>query len=103
MVVCPAGADEGELLSIGHPDVLHLGRMMKKPAAFRLLGVHPVNGAALVCPDLLQVPDGAKLDLVGHGLVPEAPDRVDVVVLRERLGEFAGAAGDEVDDAAGEV
>ena len=45
----------------------------------------------------------ASLYQCGVGWIAEAPDGVDVVVLGERLCQFCGAAGDDVDDAAGEI
>jgi hypothetical protein len=47
-------------LAVGDPDVFYLVRVMEKPAALALVGVEPVNGAAFVGEDLLQVADGER-------------------------------------------
>src|SRR5438477_2349106 len=44
-----------ELLAVRNPDVLHLGGMLEKPSTLALVHVEPVNGAAFVGKDLLQI------------------------------------------------
>src|SRR5258708_36250397 len=45
------------LFAVRNPDVLHLGGVLQKPASLSQLGVEPVDGAAFVCPKLLQIAD----------------------------------------------
>jgi len=44
-----------------------------------MLRIEPVDGFALVGPDLLQITSRAELDERGGGLISEAPDGVHVV------------------------
>ena len=44
-----------ELLPVGHPDILHLSGVLEKPSVLPLLRVEPVNGAAFVGKNLLQI------------------------------------------------
>src|ERR1022692_2859520 len=46
------------LFAVRNPDVLPLSGVLQEPAAFRLLRVEPVDDAALIRPDLLQVSGG---------------------------------------------
>src|SRR5215469_7041717 len=77
--------------------------MLQIPEAFAVLRVEPVDGTTLVGPDLLQITSGTKLSHRCGRFIAEAPDGIDVVVLRESLTQFHGAARYKVDDAAGEV
>jgi hypothetical protein len=52
LVVLSAGWGEF-LLAVRNPNVFHLHSVIEKPAAFALLHVEPVNGAAFVGEDLL--------------------------------------------------
>src|SRR5260370_23334172 len=87
------------LLAVGHPDVFHLHGVVEEPAAFALPRVKPVDDAAFVGEYLLQIAYREGFHVRGAGFIREAPDRVDVVVLGERLHQFRGAAGDDVYDA----
>src|ERR1035441_4646146 len=93
----------GTLFPVGNPDVLNLRSMAQEVAAFGLLRVVPVDGVAVGGPGLLHVADAGELDHGGCRLVAEGPDGVDVVVVGERLANLGGAAGDDVDDTAGQV
>src|SRR2546423_5868012 len=44
-----------ELLAVGDPDILHLSGVLEKPSALCLLHIEPVNGAAFIGKDLLQI------------------------------------------------
>ena len=87
------------LFAVGYPDVFDLRGVAEEPAALRLRWIEPVDGAAVVAEDLLQVSDGCGRG----GFIAEAPDRVDVIVLGEHLAQLAGLAGDEVHHPAGEI
>jgi len=51
------GYTEELLFAVRNPDVLHLGGVLKKPATLSQFGVEPVDGAAFVRPNLLQIAD----------------------------------------------
>jgi hypothetical protein len=51
----PGQTQVRDLLAVGYPDVFYLGRVLKKPAAFGRFGIEPINGAALVRPDLFEI------------------------------------------------
>src|SRR5581483_3716172 len=44
------------LLAIRDPDILHLRRVLEKPAALALLRIEPIDRATFVRPHLLQIP-----------------------------------------------
>src|SRR5216684_5324231 len=73
------------LFAVWNPDVLDLGGVLKKPAALSQLGVEPVDSAALVRPNLLQIADRHRLGCGGAALIAKAPDGIDIVVFGERL------------------
>ena len=54
-------------------------------------------------PRRLEIAGGKRFYLRRAGRVPDVPERVDAVVLGERLGERIGFAGDDVDDAGRDV
>jgi len=59
-------------LAVRDPDILHLGGMLQEPAAFALLHVKPVDGAAFVGEYLLQIADGCGFCRgLGANLIPE--------------------------------
>jgi hypothetical protein len=43
------------LLAVGNPDIFYLDGMLEKPSALGEFGIKPIDGAALVCPNLLQI------------------------------------------------
>ena len=45
----------GSLFAVGNPDVFHLDGVIEEPAAFPLLHVEPVDGAAFVGEGLLEI------------------------------------------------
>src|SRR5437870_11478428 len=90
-------------LPVRHPNIFYLDGMLKEPAAFALLYVKPVNGAALVSEDLLEISNRERLRGCGAGFVGKAPDGIDVVVLGERFQELALVADDDVHCAAGQI
>ena len=55
------------------------------------------------CPRRLEIAGRSRLDLRRAGRVADIPERVDAVVLGERLGERVRFAGDDVDDAGGDI
>src|SRR5437764_1283954 len=58
--------------SVGNPDVLDLHGVVEEPAAF-------------IRENLLQVSNGQRFRRWGPRFIGEAPNRINVVVLRERL------------------
>src|ERR1700739_4149788 len=62
------------LLSVGDPDIFYLDGVFEEQVSFALCGAEPVEGAAIVGPDLFQVSDGERLRLRAGSLVAEAPD-----------------------------
>src|SRR5437868_4142079 len=77
--------------------------MLQEPATLALSVVKPVNGAAFVGENLLEVANGKRLYLGGGSLIEEAPHSIEVVVLGEHLHQLGVAAGDDVDHTARQV
>src|SRR2546430_5257459 len=77
-----------ELLPVGYPDILHLSGVVEKPSALPLLHVEPVNGAALIGKDLLQIAGRKRLGRKRAGFVSETPDGIDVIVLSKNFEEL---------------
>jgi hypothetical protein len=46
-----------KLFPVRHPNVLNLRGMLQEPASLGHFGIEPVDGAAFVGEDLLQIPD----------------------------------------------
>ena len=90
-------------LAVRHPNILYLGRMLQEPAAFALLHIEPVNGAAFVGENLFKIPNRVSLGGNGAGFIRETPDSVNVVVLGESLQQLGCVAGDDVDCSAREI
>src|SRR5437773_5433116 len=90
-------------LPIRHPNIFYLDGMLKEPAAFALLYVKPVNGAALVSEDLLEISNRERLRGCGAGFVGKAPDGIDVVVFGERLQKLALVTSNDIHCAAGQI
>ena len=88
---CRTGAESrvsAQLLAIRNPDVLHLCGMLQEPSSLALLRVEPVDGAAFVGEHLLKVSNRKRLRRNRAGLVREAPDGVDIVVLGDRFEQL---------------
>src|SRR5580658_5224084 len=86
------------LLAVRHPDIFDLTGVLQIPAAFTVPRIGKIDFAALVGPDLLQVPGRQRL---GHGTklrIPVAPKRSYIVVFGQYLQQFGCRAGDQVDD-----
>ncbi len=91
------------LLAVGDPDVFYLVGVLEVPAAFGVARVEEVEFAAFVGPDLFEIADGEQLGGGAESGVAVAPERVEIIVFGENLQEFAGAAGDDVQGAAGKI
>ena len=76
------------LFAVGNPDIFHLRGVLQKPASFRDSRIEPVDRAAFVGPDLLQISDGHGFRRSSDGLVSVAPDGIDVIVLRQHLEQL---------------
>src|SRR5580692_462620 len=72
-------------LAVGNPDDLYLGCVLQKPSAFALFHIEPVDRAAFVGEDLLQIPGRKRFCRGRVGFVSETPDGVDIIVLRKCL------------------
>jgi len=89
------GADQGfdagglggcpKLLPIGHPDIFDLRSVAHEVVSVTLLCVEPVDVEFVVSPDLFQVADRGGLHEGCVGGIAETPDRIDIIVLGERL------------------
>src|SRR5438132_4546368 len=90
-------------LPIRHPNIFYLDGMLKEPAAFALLYVKPVNGAALVSEDLLEISNRERLRCCGAGFIRKAPDGIHVVVFGERLQKLRLVSGDDVHGSARQI
>ena len=91
------------LLAVGDPDVFYLVGVLEVPAAFGVARVEEIEFAAFVGPDLLEIADGEQLGGGAESGVAVAPDGVEVIVFGENFEEFGGAAGNDVQGAAGEI
>jgi len=91
------------LLAVGHPDVFDLDCMAEEPATFALVHVEPIDGAALVCEDLLEIADGEGLYDPAAGLICETPDGVDIGVFGQYLRQLRRTAGHTVHSATRQV
>src|ERR1700730_5529582 len=91
------------LLAIGNPDVLHLGSVLKKPAALSQLGVEPVDSSSFVRPNLLQIANRHGLGRGGAGFIAKAPDGIDIVVFGERLQKLRRVPGHNIQRATGKI
>src|SRR5271165_7460898 len=74
---------DSRLFAVWDPDVLYLSGMLQKPAAFGKFWIEPVDGSALVRPDLFQIAHGHGFSGSGAGRVAKGPDGVDIIVLRQ--------------------
>lgn len=61
------------LFTVGNPDVFDLDGVTQEPAPFRLASVKPINGAALIGKDLLQISNGKRFGGNGAGSISETP------------------------------
>src|SRR5213082_2678535 len=89
--------------SVGNPDVLDLHGVVEEPAAFALPCVEPVDRASFIRENLLQVSNRQRFRRCGPGFIGEAPNRIYVVVLRERLQKLVRAARDDIHHATRQV
>src|SRR2546429_5319846 len=71
--------------AVRNPDIFNLHGVIEEPPAFALLSVEPVDSAAFVTEDLLQISNGKGLGRGNARFIGETPDRVYVVVLGERF------------------
>src|SRR5262249_37802627 len=92
-----------QLLPVRNPDVLHLDGVAQQDGAFGGGGIVPVRGEAVVDERALEVADGEPLGRRRRRLRAEHPERVDVVVLSQGLGQRLARTGDDVDDAGGHI
>ena len=91
------------LLAVGDPDVFDLGGVLEEEAGCGWVGIKPIHGASFVGEDLFEISSRKSFCGGASGGVGEDPEGVEVVVFRESLQEFAGAAGDNVYGAWGEI
>src|SRR5207248_9904843 len=82
--------------SVGNPDVLDLHGVVEEPAAFALPCVEPVDRAAFIRENLLQVSNGQRFRRCGPRFIGETPNRIHVVVFGERLLKLVRAACDDI-------
>src|ERR1700675_4210950 len=82
-----------DLFAVRDPDILHLGGVLQEPAAFRVLGVEPIDGAPPIRPDLLEVSGGHRLRRPDGSFVSVAPEAVDVIVFGKRFEKLRSIAG----------
>src|SRR5579872_5735486 len=90
-------------LPVRHPDVLHLASMVQEMSALGGGLVKPIEYAAFVRPDLLQIADRGGLHRRAPFLRAEVPDRIQIIVLGQGLGQLRLVAADDVHDTAGQV
>ena len=90
-------ACRSELLAVRNPDVFHLSCMLQEPSAFALLRIKPVDNAAFVGEDLFQISHGIRFRCRSTGFVRKTPDRIDIVVLRDRLEQLRTVPRDDID------
>mmetsp|Transcript_22622 Transcript_22622/g.52697 ORF Transcript_22622/g.52697 Transcript_22622/m.52697 type:complete len:615 (+) Transcript_22622:67-1911(+) len=95
--------DLTEDLAHGDPDVFALDSLDKELLALALLVVHPVARNAVVAPGALDVEGRGVLDKLRASDSAVVPHGLDVLVLRQVLGQVLAVAGYNVDDAAGQV
>jgi len=69
-----------DLLAVGNPDVFYLGGMLQEPASLGQFRIEPIDGAAFVCPNLLQIAYGHRLGGRGAGFISKTPDGINIVV-----------------------
>ena len=72
-------------LPVWNPDILHLRGVLKEPASLGNFRIEPVDHSPLVGPHLLKIADGHCFRRCDGGFVSITPDRIDIVVFRERL------------------
>src|SRR5205807_8481524 len=99
----PVENQSGELLTVGNPDVFDLGGVLEKPASLSNLRIEPVDRPAFVGPDLLQISCGHRFCGGDGGLVPVAPDCIDIIMFRERLEQLRNISSHNVHRASGEI
>src|SRR5579859_5533897 len=92
-----------ELFPVGNPDIFHLSRVLEEPAPLGDAAVEPVDDAAFVGPDLLQVSGGHGFGGGNGGFIAVAPDGVNVIVLGKSLEQLRNVAGDDIHGSAGKV
>src|ERR1700685_3848541 len=73
------------LFAVWDPDIFDLRGVLEEPAAFRLLGIKPIDRAAFVRPDLFQISTRHRLRCGDGSLVPVTPNPIDVIVFGECL------------------
>src|SRR5215472_4874741 len=92
LIIYRMGAAWARLLAVRYPNVLYLCRVVEEPAPFALIDAKPVNSPPFVGEDLLQVANGERFHHCAAGLVPKAPDGVNVVVFHEHLHQLGRPA-----------
>src|ERR1700677_250414 len=91
------------LLAIRNPDILNLRGMLEKPATLSQLGIEPVDHAPFVRPHLLQIAHRHRLRSRSAGLIAEAPDGIDIIMLGKRLQKLRSISSDNIYCAARQI
>src|SRR5712692_6582969 len=76
------------LFAIRNPNVLDLNRVFEKPAALGDFFVEPVDRAAFIGKDLLEIPNRERLRCGGASLIAKAPNGIHVIVFGEHFEEL---------------
>ena len=85
-----------KLFSVGNPYILHLRGVLKEPASLGEFRIEPVDGAALVGPNLFQIADGHGFRGNGVGFIAKGPDGIDIIVFRQHFQQLRRVAGNNV-------
>src|SRR5579863_5891407 len=95
--------DTSPLLPVRNPDVLHLRGMVQVPAAFRLLHIEPVDGAAFIGKHLLQIPHRESLCRCRVSSIRKTPDCIYIVVFGNGLEQLRCGPGHNIDHASRQI
>ena len=76
---------------------------MQEQPAFGVVAILPVDDAAFVGPNLLEIADGRRFHRGAAFFRPEEPDGIHIIMLGERFGQLGGASADDVDNSAGKI
>ena len=88
----------GKDVAHGQPDVLDLNRLVKEFIALSLIILEPISGVSKVNPGSLDVDGRRVLDEFGALGRAEVPHGVDILVLRQVLGDVIPLSSQDVDN-----